>query len=128
MKQRAKIQSVAASVLIVALFLVIWKVSAPIRIRRQINQQASLQLRGAITANGDIFKSFNVKEIHYDFHTNSYSFQYLVEWNPYSTSLPSAIQSGGDLYGSGRKYFGRCVVVDRSGVFAFKTITLEAVE
>jgi hypothetical protein len=114
MKQRAKPKIIVALLLFVALFAALWKASAPFRMKKQFEEQATTQLRGR-RANpysnrlkpDHVFYSVKVESIYHDLKLNRYLIKYTIRYINPKTKGVTILSSGYWVTGSD-SYQGDC--------------------
>ncbi len=113
MKRRTKFSIIAGSVLFVALFVVLWKISAPFRMRRQFEEQATAQLRGKTSTFKGNFEKIVVSNLTYNKKTRIYDVKYQTSWfipnSPYKNSSV-VIGYSCSLENLGSEFSGSCLL------------------
>lgn len=115
MKRRTKIQLVVGSILFMTLLVVLWKFSAPVRMRKQFEEQAMSQLRGTISTDGMRFKT--VKVVGFDYFPGSHSCRvfYHVGYGAVRSSVAIGSDSVCHLVKSDSTFSGECPAPEAGG-------------
>lgn len=111
MKRRTKIQVAAASVTCVALFVALWKASAPFRMKKQFEEQATAGLRGKTSMFKGRFEKVVVSDFGYNKKSDVYNIKYKTSWfipnSPFKNSS-LALSSICSLKNSQGNFSGSC--------------------
>ncbi|BCM92175.1 hypothetical protein IAD21_04054 [Abditibacteriota bacterium] len=97
----------AASFVVVALLVVLWRATAPIRIRHQFEAQAVAQLANTTMGKGNKFSSIRVISFRYNSQSDAYDVQYQLNYgNP---DYPSSTWSSCSLYRRDGSFQSECL-------------------
>jgi len=107
MNRRTKLSLLLSGAFCLALVAPLWKLSAPIRLRRQIEDQARVRLVGVKDRYGNHYREFHVYRAYYDERSDSYFFDYLITWQ----NRQNWSASGGCMLRKVQSHYeGECII------------------
>ena len=100
-----------ASVIVLALFDVLWKQTAPFRMKPQFEAQAMAQLRGRLPVNGKKFKQIEVHNLHFVGELGEYHVEYWTWVSLAKSGGTMGLSNECYLTQAGNLFEGECVAL-----------------